>query len=167
MEGEMHRLAASIGALVIGVLTGVGPALAENAPPAPIVGVWQTPDKSQVTISPCPDGYCGILTHVGMAETSYARLSAADKKRVDKQDPTIFPDVQNQDPKLRTRSLVNLEMVTLKATAKPGIFEGRLYNPQDGGTYDGNVRVESQTQILLSGCLFKVLCRSQEWVRLK
>ncbi len=145
--------------------TATPTASASAAGVSELLGVWQTEDNSRVTISVCPEGFCGVLTYVSTAPAAYAKLSPAEKKAADAQDPAHFPDTKNKDASLRTRSLVGLKMFVVKASDKPAIFNGTLYNPQDGGTYDGNIRIESPTQMLLSGCLFKVLCRSQEWSR--
>jgi len=164
MNSQARRRAAFV---AVGLMLALGPAFAAGDPNTPIIGVWQTGDNSHVTISPCAEDYCGVLTYVSISPAEYARLTPAEKKAADAQDPKHFLDTKNQDAKLRTRSLVKLKMLVLHPTKKPGDFSGTLYNPQDGGTYDGSVHVDSPTQLLLSGCLFKVLCKSQEWTRVK
>ena len=164
--GAIGRGMVGLGLAAMLALSGA-PAMAAGSPKAPIIGVWQTADKSQVTIAVCPEDYCGTLTRVAPDPVAYAKMSAAEKKRADAQDPTEFLDTKNKDAKLRTRSLVGIRMFTVHASDKPDTFTGTLYNPGDGGTYDGSMRVESPTKLLLSGCMFKVLCKSQEWTRLK
>jgi uncharacterized protein (DUF2147 family) len=156
---------------LLALAAGLAPALSATSVRADdgasaLLGTWLTEDKSHVTISICPAGYCGVLTHVTLAPAAYAKLSPAEKKAADAQDPRQYLDIQNKDKSLRSRSLIGLQMFSVKPDSKPDTFTGTLYNPADGGTYEGNIRVESNTQLLLSGCLFKVLCRSQEWNRM-
>ena len=160
----MNFQAIRFGLALLGAALAPGLAVAAAAPVS-ILGVWLTNDNSEVTIAACPEEYCGVLTRVAKSPADYAKLSPADKKAVDAQVPAMFPDSKNKDAALRMRSLVGLKMFVVHTTKKPTVFEGTLYNPQDGGTYDGNLQVEGQDKILLSGCMFKVLCKSQEWTR--
>jgi uncharacterized protein (DUF2147 family) len=164
MGARFGRIAVALA--LAGFVQGTAAALGAGSAPTGILGVWLTGDTSQVTVSACPEGYCGVLTHVATAPAAYARLSPAERKAADAQEPAQFPDSKNKDPALRSRSLVGLQMFVLRPTANPDLFEGTLYNPQDGGTYDGTIKIESTDRILLSGCMFKVLCRSQEWTRI-
>lgn len=164
MVARLGRLASALA--MAGLVQWTAAALGAGSTPTGILGVWLTGDTSEVTVSLCPEGYCGVLTHVATAPAAYAKLSPAEKKAHDAQDPAQFPDSKNKDPALRSRSLVGLKMFVLRPTGNPDLFEGTLYNPQDGGTYDGTIKIENADRILLSGCMFKVLCRSQEWTRI-
>ena len=46
-------------------------------------------------------------------------------------------DTFNEDPKLKGRPMLGLQILTLRATDNPWHFEGEIYNPQDGKTYPG------------------------------
>ena len=52
----------------------------------------------------------------------------------------------------------------LRETA-PGVWgEGALYNPDDGRTYDGEIRLKGGT-LELQGCALLVFCQTQTWRR--
>lgn len=47
----------------------------------------------------------------------------------------------------------------------PNQWAGKLFNVEDGKTYDGFITVVSQTQLTLKGCLWGVLCSDETWTR--
>lgn len=47
----------------------------------------------------------------------------------------------------------------------PNEWTGKLFNVDDGKTYDGFIKVVSQTQLTLKGCLWGVLCSDETWTR--
>lgn len=74
-------------------------------------------------------------------------------------------DRQNPDPMLRSRQLVGIEIVGGLRETAPGIWTGgRLYNPDDGRTYTGTVRLRGGL-LELKGCALNVVCRNQTWRR--
>lgn len=47
-------------------------------------------------------------------------------------------------------------------------WTGELYNPLDGRTYTGRMRLISPAQLELSGCVLAgLICKSQVWTRLR
>lgn len=48
----------------------------------------------------------------------------------------------------------------------PHEWAGRLFNLEDGKTYDGFITLESETRLTLKGCLWGVLCGDETWTRL-
>jgi uncharacterized protein (DUF2147 family) len=74
-------------------------------------------------------------------------------------------DRHNPDPALRSRPLLGVEIVHGLRPAAPGIWtEGRLYNPDDGRTYTGTIRLKDGV-LELRGCALKVVCQTQIWRR--
>lgn len=158
-----------IAALALAIeVAGLAGALAQApiepvAPPAPIEGVWQTLLKSEITIAPCPEGFCGTLSKIvvpseGLSEEELAAAQAMD--------PATFTDMRNKDPLLRDRPMLGLQILTLFPSAKPNVYDGEIYNPQDGNTYSGYVEMKSADLATLNGCvLFNVLCKGEDWVR--
>lgn len=74
-------------------------------------------------------------------------------------------DARNPDPSLRRRPVVGVEIVSGLRQTAPGAWErGRLYNPDDGRTYTGTLRLRDG-QLELRGCALGVVCRNQIWRR--
>lgn len=74
-------------------------------------------------------------------------------------------DQRNPDATLRQRPLVGVEIVSGLRQSAPGVWAGgRLYNPDDGRTYTGTVRL-GDGQLELRGCAISVVCRNQTWRR--
>ncbi len=57
--------------------------------------------------------------------------------------------------------------VILRGASKsgPNEWKGKLFNSQDGKTYDGFVSVTSANELKLKGCLWGVLCSGETWTR--
>lgn len=151
------------------MLAGLLPALAQvevldpNRVPDLIEGIWQTQELSEVTIGACPEGFCGTLSKIvvprdGLTEEEYlAALAMA---------PETFTDVRNPDPALRDRPMQGLQILTLLPSVKQNIYDGEIYNPQDGKVYSGYVELTGQDSIKLNGCvLYNLVCQGQDWVR--
>ena len=126
---------------VLAVLVTVpfgGPALA--ADPA---GLWLTETgSSRVKITPCGGGYCGTI------------VSAPGKAL----------DAKNPDPALRVRSVVGVQILNAPQADGSG-YSGSLYNPNDGKTYSGALRLTGPNALEVSGCVMSVFCKRQTWTR--
>lgn len=119
-----------------------------------IEGNWATSGfGSIVQLSACaadPDAMCGKI--VWLWEAS---------------DPDGRPRLDTHNPKrgLRTRSLIGIEIVRGLKETSPGEWrEGSIYNPDDGRTYTGSVKVRNGT-LELRGCALGVFCQTQVWRR--
>lgn len=129
----------------------------------PIEGIWQTQELSEVTIALCPHGFCGTLSKIvvpreGLTDEEYA---AAQAMPVDS-----FTDMRNPDPALRSRPMLGLQILTLLTSTKPNIYDGEIYNPQDGNIYSGYVEMLGPDLLKLNGCvLYNLICQGQDWVR--
>ena len=44
-------------------------------------------------------------------------------------------------------------------------WKGKLYNADDGKTYDGFITVKSNGELTLKGCLMGILCSGETWKR--
>jgi hypothetical protein len=78
-RNAVHRIARLGAAAAAALALAAPPVLAAGDPHAPIIGVWRTGDNSEVTISVCPEDYCGVLTRVATSPAEYAALSPAEK----------------------------------------------------------------------------------------
>jgi uncharacterized protein (DUF2147 family) len=111
-----------------------------------VAGTWLTEGgRSQVRIAPCGSARCGTII-----------WTVAEAK-----------DVHNPDPARRAKSLVGLQMIRNARAGAEG-WTGALYNPLDGRTYTGRMRIIAAGQLELSGCVLAgLICRSQTWTRLR
>ena len=72
-------------------------------------------------------------------------------------------DVNNLDPAKRNRKLVDLRLFSGMKKSGNG-YAGSLYNPKDGKTYSGKLKVLSARSIKLSGCVLAgLICKGQTW----
>lgn len=139
-------------------------ALASGAVAAPlslVEGVWLTNEATELTIAPCPGGYCGYITKIVVPE----RFKKQYGSELTTLDPATYTDVNNKDPNLKMRPIQGLQILTLKPTNNPYFYEGEIYNPEDGNIYAGSVEVMRADAIKLKGCVLYVLCQEQEWAR--
>jgi len=106
--------------------------------------------------------FCGNISKIVVPEDIYKQ----NKQAIDSIGATNFTDAMNKDPKLRTRPILGLQILTLHPSDKPKIFNGQIYNPQDGNTYSGYVEVLGPNKIRLNGCiLYNIICKGEDWTR--
>lgn len=93
-------------------------------------------------------------------------LSAEEAEAAAAMSLEQFFDQRNEDPALRNRPMLGLHMLTLRPGERPTVFDGEVYNPQDGKTYSGYVELLGPDALRLNGCvLYNVICRGEDWVR--
>ncbi|WP_240233113.1 DUF2147 domain-containing protein [Devosia lacusdianchii] len=151
-------LAAVLGGTMAAVSQEPVPIIAD-----PIEGIWRTLLLSEVTIAPCPEGWCGTLSKIVVPTEGLTpeEIAAAQSMPVES-----FTDARNKDPELRNRPMLGLQIVTLRPGSKPGIYDGEVYNPQDGNIYSGYMEMLGPDAVRLNGCvLFNVICQGEDWVR--
>lgn len=108
-------------------------------------GLWLTETgASRVRVAACGTGYCGTLASV----------------------PGKALDARNPDPALRSRSVVGVQIFEAPRTDGAG-YAGSLYNPSDGKTYSGTMRLNGPNTLEVSGCVLSVFCKRQIWTRVK
>lgn len=166
MTGPGLRMAGALAATVFMML----PSLAQDlpvveAPPLdPIEGIWQTRLLSEVTITSCAEGFCGYLSRIVVPTEN---LTAEEAEAAAAMAPETFTDARNKDPELRNRPMLGLQLLTLRPSQKPNIYDGEIYNPEDGNTYSGYVEMLAPDLVRLNGCvLFNTICRGEDWARL-
>lgn len=77
-------------------------------------------------------------------------------------------DVHNPSPAARDRHIVGLELARGFRETAPGVWSGgQLYNPDDGHTYRGEIRLLGDDRLELKGCALLVLCQTQTWRRVR
>lgn len=154
-----RSLTRSLGLALFGLVLAAWPAAAqdgETAPqearPAPY-GVWMPEDEeSMVEIYECGEAMCGRVVWM---------LEERDE------NGEVLTDIYNPDPELRSQPVLGLEIMTeITPTDEDKVWQGRVYNPKDGRTYDFWLTVKSEQQITIQGCgLYNLVCQTHTWNR--
>lgn len=115
------------------------------------VGVWSMSNgKVTVKLSNCGGNLCARI--VGLAEP----ISKIDgKAKVDRENP---------DAAKRKRPLMGLSILIGMKPAGKGLWQGAIYNPDDGKVYSGTIRHNGGT-IKLKGCVAGIFCRTNTFVK--
>jgi uncharacterized protein (DUF2147 family) len=157
----------SLAAAILFVLPAVataggqaGPAAAA-VPAAPVEGTWLTASQTEMTIRACPDGFCGYVSKIVVPDDIRKQYGS----QLSEISPAQYLDANNKDPKLRSRPIQGMQILTLRPTPNPRHYEGEIYNPEDGNVYSGSVDVMGADTIKLKGCWLYVLCQEQQWLR--
>jgi uncharacterized protein (DUF2147 family) len=129
---------------------------------SPVEGSWKTQNGTEVTIAPCAEGYCGTLSWI-VIPPQYSAQCEQNKAAFGAK----MLDQRNPDQALRGRSLIGMQMMTLKPTGDPLAFTVHIYNSEDGKSYDGNAWVvdNNGTLRLGGGCMGSMCVMTQDWPR--
>lgn len=140
---KITRLFATASLLLM--LGGV-PAFASSAP-----GTWAMKNgKVTVRVSDCGSGLCGRIV--------------ALKEPISKIDGKPKIDRENPNPSLRKRPVIGLSVLVSMKAAGQNTWKGAIYNPDDGKTYTGTVKLQGNT-MKVQGCVMQVLCKTNTFVR--
>ena len=111
-------------------------------------GEWLVEDKSAtVTIGRCGASWCGKVNRILVRKPDWKGT-----------------DVNNPDPKLRSRPVQGLPILTGFRPDASGLTGGRIYDPKSGKTYKSMLRLNSDGSLKVSGCI-AIFCHSQRWTR--
>lgn len=112
-----------------------------------LFGDWKTADGSVVRTSPCAQALC--IKIIAVTPTAPGTL-----------------DHFNPDPALRNRSLCNLEIGSGFTLAGDNqATGGRLYDPESGKTYKGNIDLKGDTLKLRGYIGITLFGRTETWHR--
>ena len=121
---------------------------------ATITGHWIThKSKAVVRISQCGTGLCGQIVWL--------------RQGVDRKGQPVR-DIRNRDKNMRGRQVLGLTTFSGLTPAGPGRWSGRMYNPDDGRTYNGSLTLTSANSIRVEGCRAGGgACGKRSWTRAK
>ncbi len=145
--------------LALALLTTI-PALARAASGDDILGVWFNEEKdSRIEIVKCGERYCGRV--VWLQEPNYPEGSK------DGVPGTPRLDHKNPDPALRKTPIIGLPIVHDFAFAGDSLWkDGKVYDPKNGKTYSGRMRLSSPDRLDLRGFIgISLLGRTTTWTR--
>lgn len=143
----MNRI---IVAAALATAFAAAPALAAD----PAEGIWATPGgSSKVRVAPCA------------ADTAKLCGTIVWLKTPKKADGSPVTDGNNPDPKLKSRPIQGMAFLSGFKPAAAGRWTGgKIYNPNDGKTYDSKLAVQPDGTLKVEGCVL-VVCRGQIWNR--
>ena len=143
-----------VGASTFFLLAGAYVALAVTTPAfgAGPQGVWLTEDRdAALTITDCGPYLCGRIIWLENARDRTGSL------RVDGNNP---------NPARQMERICGMVVINSLEPSGPDTWEGRVYNPQDGNTYNGSITVLSDTTLRLRAYIgLPIFGKSQTWSR--
>lgn len=135
----MRSLLAACAAAVL--LTGSLPAAADPLP----TGDWRTADgRATIRIEDCDGALWGIVAW--------------------EKEPGI--DSDNPNPAKRGRPTLGLPILRGMKQTRPGLWEGEVYNADNGKTYESRISVPEPDVLRIEGCVLGFLCGGENWTRI-
>lgn len=148
MVSSIGRRVAPLAALALAAL--VSPAHA--ATPADPSGTYITEDgRARVRLEKCGaanDRLCGYVVWLKVPLN-------------DKGEPRV--DFKNPDPKKQARPSLGHQLILGLKPNADAHYEGKIYNSEDGKSYDVTIWTDAPNELTVRGCLIAFLCKSQTW----
>lgn len=114
-------------------------------------GVWLTQSgDAKVKVHHCGDALCGRVVWL--------------KEPIDKATGKPQRDDKNVDPAQRTRPVIGIGLFINMQPAGPSKWAGRIYNADDGKTYESSVTLVAPGTLNVRGCM-GTLCAGEDWTR--
>jgi uncharacterized protein (DUF2147 family) len=76
-------------------------------------------------------------------------------------------DSYNPNAGERNRPTLGLHILLSMKPTRPGLWQGEVYNPENGKTYDSRLSLDSPDSLRIEGCVLGFLCGSENWTRVK
>jgi uncharacterized protein (DUF2147 family) len=132
--------------LLLATLIGIVPARSQADPS----GIWLTQaGDARVQVSRCGSGICGRIVWL--------------RDPIDSRTGQPQVDDKNANPALAQRPIIGLSIFSSMQQIAARKWSGRIYNADDGQTYDANVTLQSAQSLEVQGCVGGVLCGSEMW----
>jgi uncharacterized protein (DUF2147 family) len=74
-------------------------------------------------------------------------------------------DSNNPDRALRTRPTLGMPILLSMKPTKPGLWQGEVYNAENGKTYDSKISLSAPDVLRIEGCVLGFLCGGEDWTR--
>ena len=127
-------------------LAGSPADVAAAAEPQPI-GEWRTANGlANIRIDDCEGALWGIISW--------------------EKDPG-GTDSSNPNPAERNRPTLGLHILLNMKPTRPGLWQGEVYNAENGKTYDSKISLASPDVLRIEGCVLGFLCGGENWTRVK
>jgi len=76
-------------------------------------------------------------------------------------------DSNNPNPAERNRPTLGLHILLNMKPAKAGLWQGEVYNAENGKTYDSKISLTAPDVLRIEGCILGFLCGGENWTRVK
>lgn len=135
--------------LLFATLIGICPARSQADPS----GTWLTQaGDARVQVSRCgASGICGRVVWL--------------RDPIDPKTGQPQVDDKNANPALAQRPIIGLSIFSSMQQVATNKWSGRIYNADDGQTYDANVTLQNAQTLEVQGCVGSVLCGSEMWTK--
>ncbi len=115
-------------------------------------GTWLSQDGgTKVRLSDCGGKLCGTVVWLN--------------EPIDRATGRPKTDKHNPDPAKRARPLIGLRIASSLTASGPDKWSGRIYNADDGRTYQASFKVQGESSARVEGCVLMVLCKGHTWTR--
>jgi uncharacterized protein (DUF2147 family) len=122
-----------------------------HAQEASAMGTWLTQKSDgRIQVSRCGQGICGKVVWL--------------KDAVDPTTGKPMTDSKNPNPTLAARPMVGVQLFINMNPTGPTSWAGRIYNADDGGTYESKVKVTGADTLYVEGCL-GAFCGGETWTK--
>src|SRR6185295_16477098 len=75
-------------------------------------------------------------------------------------------DIENPDPAKKGRAILGMPILLGMKPTKPNLWEGEIYNSQNGKIYDAKISMANDNTLKLEGCVaWGILCGGENWTR--
>lgn len=148
----MNRAVASIVASIFTLFFLLNGVSAAGAQEATATGLWLTQKgDARIQVSKCGAALCGKVVWL--------------RDPVDPLTKKPQTDDKNPNPTLATRSMIGVQLFIDMNPVGPNSWAGKIYNADDGGTYESKVKVLGPGQLSVEGCL-GAICGGETWTKL-
>lgn len=137
----VSRLRPAAAAACAAVAFSVIPALGAQEGPT---GIWRVEDgKALIRIVDCGGQYWGVV--------AWEKTPGVDSK--------------NPNPALRSRPTLGMPVLRGLKPDGAGEWRGRIYNAEDGQTYDSHIKLNGAGRLRVEGCVLGIMCGGETWSR--
>jgi uncharacterized protein (DUF2147 family) len=137
------------GLVLAGFLIAAQSAFAADDP----AGTWLTQaGDAKVKVAKCGGGLCGTVIWLKQPFDTDTGKPATDSK--------------NPNRELAMRPIIGLQLFESMRVDGPSRWSGRIYNADDGQSYDSHISVAGLDTLKVEGCVGS-LCGGETWTRAK
>ena len=136
-----HTMRLYLAACAAALLLTAAQAAADPLP----TGEWRTAEgRANIRIEDCDGVLWGIVSW--------------------EKEPGI--DSENPDPSRRGRPTLGLPILRAMKETRPGLWEGEVYNADNGKTYSSRISLPGPDVLRIEGCVLGFLCGGENWTRI-